>query len=480
MVLRSEHLILGVTAFAVTLGLMSITVNRLIRRKLRLSLILLAAFIAADIAMGVSGGRLSASTLTELRAFAKLALAASFINALVFLVINPLRADRVPERFPAIVQDAIVIALVLLASSFLSEQLVTTSAVSAVVIGFALQDTLGNAFAGLAIQSEKPFHVGHWIRVGEYEGRVAEVTWRATKLRTKSGNFVVLPNNVIAKEAITNYSEPASPTRMQIEVGASYAAPPNQVKAAMMEALRHCPRVLPAPAADVVLIGFAASSITYRARFWIENYEADEVSRDQVQTAIYYAFQRHGIEIPFPIQVEYHREWKEQDVNEKIEEEERLLSGVDLFAALPPEQRRQVALAAPMAVYGSGETIVRQGEEGQSMFVVVSGSVSVVLEPSRDEVARIGPGGYFGEMSLLTGEPRSATVLAKGDVVVVEIGADLFRRLGAAHPEAIEKIGMAAMVRRSGLEQAKSASAEVVTVEASTLMTRMKKFLRLR
>src|SRR5919205_161049 len=95
--------------------------------------------------------------------------------------------------------------------SLTSNRLVTTSAVSAVVLGFALQDTLGNAFAGLAIQSEKPFHVGHWVKVGDFEGRVAEVTWRATKLRTKTGNFVILPNNVVGKEAITNYSQPALP-----------------------------------------------------------------------------------------------------------------------------------------------------------------------------------------------------------------------------------------------------------------------------
>ena len=113
------------------------------------------------------------------------------------------------------------------------------------------------------------------------------------------------------------------------------------------------------------------------------------------------------------------------------------------------------------------------------MFVVLSGTVSVVLEPTREDLARIQRGGYFGEMSLLTGEPRSATVLSVGDVVVVEIIADLFRRLAAAHPESIEKIGMAAMVRRAGLEQMKSATSETVTVETKTLMTRMKKFLRL-
>jgi len=456
---------------------MSLTVNRLIRRKLRLSLVLLVGYVAVDVAIALYP--MAAETQVQLVAFARLALVAALINAAVYLLVNPLRADRVPERFPIILQDAMVIGLILLASTFLSQQLVTTSAVSAVVLGFALQDTLGNAFAGLAIQSEKPFHVGQWIRVGDHEGRVAEVTWRATKMRTKAGNFVILPNNFVAKEPIVNYSEPAAPFRLEVEVGASYLVPPNKVKAALMEAARRSSRVMASPPPEVFLVAFDASAITYRVRFWIDDYGADEVSRDEVRTAIYYSFQRHDIEIPWPIQIQYEKDWAETDANVKVAEEERLLGEVDLFATLPPELRHQVALSAPMAVYGSGEPIVRQGDEGQSMFVVLSGSVSVVLEPSRDEVARIQRGGYFGEMSLLTGEPRSATVLAVGDVVVVEIGADLFRRLAAVHPEAIEKVGMAAMVRRAGLEEVRTATAGAVTVETTTLMARMKKFLRL-
>jgi small-conductance mechanosensitive channel len=456
---------------------MSLTVNRLIRRKLRLSLVLLVGYVAVDLAIALYP--MAEGTQVQLAAFARLAVVAALINAAVFLLVNPLRADRVPERFPIILQDAIVIALILLASTFLSQQLVTTSAVSAVVLGFALQDTLGNAFAGLAIQSEKPFHVGHWVRVGDYEGRVAEVTWRATKLRTKAGNLVILPNNVVAKEAIVNYSEPAAPFRLEVEVGASYLVPPNKVKAALMEALRHSSRVMTAPTPDVLLVAFDASAINYRVRFWIDDYGADEVSRDEVRTAIYYSFQRHDIEIPWPIQVQYEKDWPQTDANIKVAEEERLLEEVDLFATLPPELRHQVALSAPMAVYGSGEPVVRQGDDGQSMFVVLSGTVSVVLEPAREEVARIQRGGYFGEMSLLTGEPRSATVLAVGDVVVVEIGADLFRRLAAVHPEAIEKVGTAAMVRRAGLEEVRTATAGAVTVETTTLLARMKKFLRL-
>ena len=87
------------------------------------------------------------------------------------MLINPLRVDKVPERFPTIVQDAIVIGLFAIVATFvLDEKFMTTSAVGAVVVGFALQDTLGNMFSGLAIQIEKPFQVGHWIRAGDYEG----------------------------------------------------------------------------------------------------------------------------------------------------------------------------------------------------------------------------------------------------------------------------------------------------------------------
>ena len=459
------------------LGFISVTANRLIRRKLRLSVILLVVYIAIDLADALYP--FSAATLEQVQAFGRLALAAALINAIVVLVINPLRADRVPERFPVILQDFIVIVLILLSSTFLSQQLVTTSAVSAVVIGFALQDTLGNAFAGLAIQSEKPFHVGHWVKVGEFEGRVAEVTWRATKLRTKQGNFAILPNNIVAKEAIINFSEPAAPLRLEVEVGASYTVPPNKVKAVMMEALRHSSRVLTAPAPDVVLVAFDASAVTYRARFWIDDFAADEVSRDEVRTAIYYALQRHAIEIPYPIQVQYERPFEQPDAAAKLAEQERLLAGVDLLASLPAEARTQIAIAAPMAVYGNGEAIVRQAEEGQSMFVVLDGEVRVVVEPQRHEVARIRPGGYFGEMSLLTGDPRSATVVAAGDVTVVEINAVLFRRIIAAHPEALEKIGLAVLMRRAELDQVRSASSETATIETKTLLTRMKRFLRL-
>jgi small-conductance mechanosensitive channel len=475
------HLIMGVAALAATLLIVSVTLNRLIQRKLRLSLFLFAGYALFNLVVAVRPG-LIPDTPEDIFALERLVFAAAAINLLVHVLINPLRADRVPDAFPSIVQDAIVISLLVLVATFVfQDKLLTTSAVGAVVVGFALQDTLGNAFAGLGIQSEKPFRIGHWIRVGEFEGRVSEVTWRATKLRTKAGNFVIVPNNVIAKEAITNYSEPAVPTRLQIDVGASYMSTPAHVKAAMHEAIDQVSRVLKTPAPDTLLHSFDGSAITYRARFWVNDYEVDDEIRDEVRTAIFYAFGRHGIEIPWPIEVGYEREWPEPDAATKQRERERVLAGVDLFSRLNDEQRQQIAAGSSMRLFGNGEAIVRQDMPGQSMFIVCSGRAAVMLDPGNREVAVIEKGGYFGEMSLLTGEPRSASVIARGDTMVLELDADVFRALGAADPHVIEQIGVAAVTRRAELTHMRDAAQSAVTVDVpATFLGRMKKFLGLR
>jgi len=474
------HLVFGVLALTTTAAISALTVNRLVRRKLKLSLLLFGAYVVVHLVVGLELAP-DAAVDEPLISIERLAFAAGLINLAVISFLNPLREDRVPDRYPAILQDFIVIGLlVLVATLVFHDKLLTTSAVSAVVIGFALQDTLGNAFAGLAIQSERPFNVGHWIRVGDFEGRVAEVTWRATKLRTKAGNFVVVPNNIVSKEAITNYSEPSTQCRVEVEVGASYLASPNTVKSAIAEALANSSRALTMPAPDVVLAAFDSSAINYRVRFWIQDYERDEAARDEVRSAIYYAFARHGIEIPWPIQVQYEKAWEEQDPAAQVHERGRLLGRVDLFAGLSDEARREIAGAIRSRTFGDGESIVRQGEPGESMFIIASGRAVVALEPDRREVATIEGGGYFGEMSLLTGEPRTATVIARGDTVVLEIGADLFRHLGMTSPQAIEQVGVAAAARRIELEKVRAAGTGAAVADAPAgFLSRMRRFLRL-
>ncbi len=474
------HLLIGAAALGVAVAVSSLTVNRIIRRKLRLTVFLFGLYVLAHLVF-VLRPDLHPDSATTFYSFERLAFAAALINLIVVSLINPLRSDHVPDRFPSIVQDAIVIGLLMMIATFaFGDKFLATSAVSAVVLGFALQDTLGNAISGLAIQSEKPFSVGHWIKVGDFEGRVAEVTWRATRLRTKTGNFVIVPNNIVGKEPIINYSEPAAPTRLSVQVGCSYDAPPNRVKAVIREALGNCPLVLQAPAAQVLLAAFDASSINYDVKFWVADYETDDAARDQVRTSIYYALKRRGIEIPYPIQVEMSKEVAPEDTAAQLALREEMIAGIDLFATLGQEHRQIIAAATRTMDYADGEAIVREGELGDSMYIVCSGYAVVMIEGQREPLAIIQSGNYFGEMSLLTGEPRSATVIARGDVVALEIGADLFRQLADMSPHAVERVGYAAATRRTELEDVRASIQAAAVVEApATILSRMRKFLKI-
>lgn len=414
-----------------------------------------------------------------LSAVARLTLVLAIVIMAVALLANKWRDDRPNDRFPAIVQDVTVIAaFTTISTVILREQLLATSAVGAVVVGFALQDTLGNLFAGLAIQIEKPFRVGHWVQVGEREGQVQEVTWRATKLRTKAGQFLIVPNSVIAKEPVLNYSEPTIPTRIEVEVGASYLSPPNDVKQAIHEAVANSPLALKTPEPQVVVTGFGASSIDYLAQFWIGDYATDRIARDQVRTNIWYTFRRRNIEIPWPIQVEYHRKDVPARSEADVERAADRLASVDLFAALTPESRLALSSASHEQMYSAGEAIVHQEAPGDSMFIVLDGRVRVVVEPSGDEVATIAAGGFFGEMSMLTGEPRTATVRASEESRILEIDASAFRALAAVHPRLLDDISTAIASRQAGLDEAR-AGAVAARPQASpqSLIDRMRRYL---
>ncbi|RPJ85562.1 MAG: hypothetical protein EHM13_00610 [Acidobacteria bacterium] len=479
-------LVAGVIAFFLTLGVRAASGNRLIRSKLRLSLLLFAAHVLLAMVLDWStrqGGQGATDFAARIRSIDHLVIALAIVNVVVVLLINPFRADRVPDHFPNIVQDTVVIALFALVATFvMREKFLTTSAVTAVVIGFALQDTLGNMFAGLAIQIEKPFRVGHWVTVGGFEGMVTEITWRATKLRTKTGNLVVMPNNVLSKEAVVNYSEPALQTRLEVEVGVSYDEPPNEVKAALLGAVKGLEAVLETPAADVVVADFGHSAIIYRVRFWTTDFARDGLVRDRVRTAMYYVLRRRQMEIPFPIHVEYARREEPSRTPERALQLQDILAGVPLFSSLSDENRADLVSSAAEQIYAAGEAIVRQDNAGESLFVVCRGSVRVTVEPAGREVATIGEGGYFGEMSLLTGEPRTATVSAIPDCSVLEITAPSFRKIALANPAVLEQMTRDVSLRREGLARTREAAvADAVPPEAvhATFLARVQRFLGL-
>src|SRR5262249_3700085 len=183
--------------------------------------------------------------------------------------------------------------------------------------------------------------------------------------------------------------------------------------------------------------------------------------------------------IPYPIQVQYEREWAEPPV--RRDDLDEALRDAVIFQGLNDGQRGELLATARPAVFGAGECIVRQGEAGSSMFVIASAEATVTIEASKAPVARLRQGDFFGEMSLLTGDPRTATVAAATDCELVEITADGFRKFLMAEPVVAEQIVSAVEKRRAELEQHRAASAQqaAASPSAQSLMSRMRQFLRL-
>lgn len=476
--LTSPHFVSGVALVIATLAIYVFASNPALRRRLRLTLVVALAAIAAHIVLMTAP--LPATFGPNIFSVEKLLLTLGFIQAAITLLFHPWFSERATERAPGIVQGALVLGVFLVVVTLVfPDQLFAASAVGAVVVGFALQDTLGNFFAGLALQIDRPFKPGHWIEVGAFQGRVTEITWRATKIQTKAGNLVIVPNNIVGKEAITNYSEPIAPTRLFVEVGTGYQIPPNVVRDAMLTALERCPRVLKTPAADVVLMDFGASALIFRARFWVQDFETDERARDEVRTAIYYEFHRRGIEIPWPIQVEYQRFEAPVDVDATRLRYQAQIAAMPIFAALSPDVHAALAAAARERLFGRGEVVVSEGEPGTSMFLVIDGMLAVTVGADRREVAVTETGGYFGEMSLLTGDPRSATVTARRDSAVLEISAEAFGAHVRNHPGVLEAVAEAAVARRHELDAVKAAPGATPTAAKASLLARMRSFFKL-
>jgi small-conductance mechanosensitive channel/CRP-like cAMP-binding protein len=339
---------------------------------------------------------------------------------------------RDPQGRPAVsslVRDlgillSVFAAAVLAAHAFLDipyARFLLPSAVVSAVLGFALQDVLKNVFAGLLLQTEVPFAAGDWILLDGEPMQVLEVTLHSTRLRSSLGVVVREPNSTVVGSRIFNIGSGARAVGFFIEVGVAYGSPPALVKASLERAARRTAGVAALPPPQAQLKAFADSSVLYELRFWTSEVHRLAAVKEAVRTRVWYQLQRDGWKIPFPIRTVHmeparavsrdRRRWQEERVGS-------LLGRVDLFAALPEEVRGRMAQAAQHQYYDAGEALVREGDRDTSLFLLARGSV-VVAKAAQDvggerlQLATLGEGAYFGEMSLLTGEPRSATVTAE-------------------------------------------------------------------
>ena len=365
---------------------------------------------------------------------------------------------------------AFIVVIVLTLSLVLGVQLssvVISSTVASAVIGLALQDLLKNVIAGIALQGERPFDVGHWVEINRQTGRVVEMSWRATRVVTVDGDYIIYPNSLLAQSELLNHSLSSPVRAMHVQVGVGYSHPPNLVKQVLTEAALASPEVCRDPPPSIKLVQYGDYSVTYDIKFWLYSYDRYTEKRDAVMTAAWYHLHRAGIKLPVPLrEVFMHQVSPRSAAEEHHAQIERLVATlryVDLFAVLDEAELHMLAERTRLELYGRGELLARQGEQGDTFFVIRSGRVRIEVDDRAGDdlpaltVNQLGPGDFFGELALLTGEPRGATVVAEHDTEALVVARADIAPLLQANPALPERLG-AVLAERMAMNQAALAS----------------------
>ena len=332
--------------------------------------------------------------------------------------------------------------------------LLATSGIAAILIGLAGQNLLGGIIAGVSLQIGRPYKVGDWLQVGERFAEVMEINWRSTRLRTNDNIYLDIPNNEIVRQTIINLHYPTELHAMRVRVGVDYNAPPSRVKDALFRAASTANGVLPQPPVKIFLVDFSDHFITYEVKFYMGNHSRINEINDAVRTNIWYELKRQRIRIPYPMRTVQLERRVSRPAADDQEEARAILRTDPLFQCLSEEQVDAIVKQSRLDHFGRGERLIEEGAEGDSMFVLLRGAahVSVAKNGSSIQIATLSSGDCFGEMSLLTGERRSATVRAQGDCYVMEISKPVMAEIIRDSPDCLRQLSEILAHRKMELE----------------------------
>ena len=331
--------------------------------------------------------------------------------------------------------------------------IVATSAVVTAIIGFSLQEVLANVMGGVALQLDSAISPGDWVKFGDVSGTVREITWRHTAIETRNGDTLIVPNSLLMKNAVLlqgrRVEDPEIRERRLVHFNVDYRTTPAAVIDTVVEALSREPiaNVAKTPPPGCVLIDFKESWAQYQARYWLTDILLDDGTDSVVRTRIYYALKRAGIPLSMPAQSVFLTA-QDADRAAHVREKERAartaaLGAVSLFATLTEPERETLAEHLVPAPFAPGEAIVVQGSAVHHLYVLVTGSVEVRVAvegaPART-VARLTGPDFFGEMGMLTGEKRKATVVALDEVTCWLLEKETFQGVLAARPKIADEI----------------------------------------
>jgi small-conductance mechanosensitive channel/CRP-like cAMP-binding protein len=495
--LMHSAILSGVLA-ALLLGMLLLSLRPIDRASVRNMLVMLGVFALLEFAAGWLanlGYAAAATASSRIAAFGVGAVIIRIGGALTFRVLLP--ALRVV--LPRIVEDLAITALAvgwvifwLAAVGLDPASLLTTSAVITAVLAFSMQDTLGNVLGGVVLQLDDSVRVGDWVKIDDISGQVVDVRWRHTAVETRNRETVVIPNGWLVKNRFTvigSRTDPKLRWRRWLWFDLDPAVAPARVCKLLQDAVNNAeiPNVLRDPAPSAVLMAIGSSNARYALRYWMSNPRADDPTDSQVRVHAVAALARSNIRFAMP--QEERVIVQEGDARHGLREaadfarRQRALGGIELFASLSQDERDSLARGLLEAPFVEGDTLTRQGAVAHWLYLIISGEADVWSEENgtRTHVATLGAGNVFGEMGMMTGEPRRATVTAKTDIDCYRLDKEAFESILRARPDIAGEISTVIAQRRSELDSRRGeASAKLAAApQRDAILARIRDFFGL-
>ena len=446
-------------------------------------------------------GRWLAKLLWTLTAMA----VAYLVNrAIGILIWDRLVSKALGGTVPAILKTMVGVVVYLIAMSLVVGfvyghdvgAFLTALGAGGVVLGLAVRGIFSDLFTGLAVNLDGNVVIGDWIQLSPrgagsraLVGRVREIGWRSTQLETEEGTLLIIPNTVLAEDLVTNYVRPSATTRFECTIDLDPSVSCERAKRILLGAARSLTgtRGFAPDREPVVLVnGTSEQGIEYLIRYWIEPWNplSPTTARDVVLSRSLQHLAVAGLAPAIEkTEIFYDRIPDRRHPDTTAEGREQMLESVHLFASLEAADRLQLAEELKRMVLSPQEPVVHQGDAGETLYIIAEGALDVLVTteqgPEPVRVATLGAGDFFGEMSLLTGEPRRATVRAATSAVIYELSRETVARLIERRPEVADGLAQAVAERKVGLDAALRHAGGAAKAEAvATLSGQVSRLMR--